>query len=220
MYQIIENVQISKFNTSGDEKKVVLLDKNYTLDDVVFETYGRIKLPCGNINDFFELKDVNYVFLMAECPFNLLINDLVVINTKQFSFINPNKTITIGISGAVDYDLEIEYCYGLLKCGDQDDAIKAVSSSMGVKWDRVLKNVIFESNNGELPSTVDDSNFNKTEKFANFQVNENLTQKEKKKDNCCNCNDLSNHSAVKKVKEIKDIIRTSDNRIRYITLPG
>lgn len=222
MDQIIETIQISKYNTTGTESKQNLIDKKYTLDDPTFENYGRIQVPCGDANSFFELKDVNFVYLFSTCPFNLLINNLVIINTRQFSFINPNKTITVSISNDNDYNLEIEYCYGLLKCGDQDAAIKTVSSSMGVKWDRVLKNVVIESTNeeGDLPSVVNDSDFNKRKKFVNFDVPSNITKQEKTKPKC-SCSDISNRkSAVQKVQKVENITKTNDGRIRYITVTG
>lgn len=146
MDQILQSIQISKYNTTDDSSKKILIDKLYTIDDPIFENYGRINIPSGNTDEFFELRDVNFVFLMSDCPFNLLISDLVVISTKHFSFINPNSTITLSIQANDQYNLQIEYCYGLLKSGDQDQAIQLTKSvNSNLKWNRVLKNIILET---------------------------------------------------------------------------
>lgn len=239
MEQIIQTVQLSKYNTSGSENKSILLDKKYTLDNPIFENAGKLNIPKGSNCEFHQLNDVNYIYLYSDCPFNLLINNLVIINTTQFSFVNTNKTISVAIETNVKYDLTIDFVYGTLKAGQQDVAAKQIQNTnkSSAKWDRVLKNIILEtkpedvvddykytnSNSNNINNNITCENFDATveqcntckhyfDNIPNFaDTNSMPCYKNRYNAGCC-----YTPTAVQKVKDMTET-STEDGRVRYIT---
>lgn len=140
MEQIIETIQISKFDTTGVQPKKNLLDKMFVVEAPILQTTGKLNVLSNcNSEEFYELKDVNYILLFSDCTFNILINDMFMLNTKQFAFINTERTITIAIQINSSYDTVVDYVYGTISNKNQSSAITRVFKHQHAKWERIFK---------------------------------------------------------------------------------
>lgn len=148
MEQIIQTYQISKYNTTGTDAKQVMFDKQIILDNPSFENFGTLNIPKGCNDEYYEIKLVNYVFLNSECPFDLLIDNAVLISVKQFSFVNPYKTINLSIRANCNHPLAINFVYGQVQDGSQGSATKIIGnqSIQTSSWNKVVKNLKVSNN--------------------------------------------------------------------------
>lgn len=152
MKQIVENIKIEVIDSAQMQAKKTLIDTQIILDRPTFENSGQISIPKGPPCEFYEVKDVNYLMLMSTVPFDMMINNMVLINTSQFSFINRTKRITVSIQCNPYHETMINFVYGELKYGNRDVAAKLTQPNFGTRWDRVLKNIVIDSND---QNTVD-----------------------------------------------------------------
>lgn len=149
MEQILQSLNISTFDTSGSQSKNSLLDKKYTIDSPMSKSFGSLKLNpnmCSCSNEFYELKNVNFVLLFSDSPFTLIINDLIKLNTNQFTFYNPIEIISVSIPLKTKKILSIDYIYGTISCNQQNVAVTKIEQTSGTTWDKVLKNIVIDTN--------------------------------------------------------------------------
>lgn len=144
MNQLIEELKVFTIDNKQTSPRRNDLVIKSIIDEPIFHNSGNLRIPKmpGDCTSFYELKDVNYVFLHSTENFDLLINDLVMFNTSQFSFINRNRFITIAIRPSAVQDLFVEFVYGNVDLGDESQAVALTKPTCGAKWDRVLKNII------------------------------------------------------------------------------
>ena len=65
------------------------------MDTPLFHNSGMLRVPVGDSTCFYELNNVNYVWLNSEHNFDLLINDVVIINTLFKIFESENNIMKI-----------------------------------------------------------------------------------------------------------------------------
>ena len=164
MRQIIQEISMSVIDPGINAPKRSLVDTKLILDEPAFENSGQITIPSGPPCEFYEVKNVNFLTLISDTSFDILINNMVLMNTNHFSFVNRTKQMTISIQCNPYKSLCINFTYGTLKLGNQDVAMKMSQPNFGTRWDRVLKNIIIESNDS---NTVDTSSNYKSE-YSNY----------------------------------------------------
>ena len=143
MYQLVEEFKVFTIDDKkfGQRRENMLIKS--IIDEPLYHNSGTLRIPRTiDTTSFYELKDVNYLFLYGSCNFDLLISDMVMFNTSQFSFINRNRSISVAIRPSNIEDISIDFVYGNIELGDEDPAIALTKPTCGAKWDRVLKNLI------------------------------------------------------------------------------
>ncbi len=139
MEQLIQ--EIKTWVTESREftpRKDGMMIKNI-IDEPTYHNSGRLHVSKGKCGTFHELKNVNFIFLNSNKPFDLLLDDAVLINTSQFSFMNRHRDISVAIQAFPNEEFFIDFCYGNVKLGDEQKAFHSLYSS---KWDITIKNII------------------------------------------------------------------------------
>jgi len=113
------------------------------LDEPFYHNSGNLNLY-GDSSSFYELKNINYIYLVSNENFNILINDKVVLNTQQFNYVNRYRNINIAIQCKPLTKQVVEFCYGNLELGDESEGLQLINQkpACAAKWDRVLKNIV------------------------------------------------------------------------------
>ena len=143
MKQIIEESRFFEYDKSNS-KKHEFFNKAYILDDVINQTHGKLRIE-PNTKDALIIKDANYIQLFSDSIFRLDIDSLVTIDTKKFSFYNPEKLITVKIHGVCLCPIYVEYVYGQVNNNYKDCAVKPIKQSITTNYDQTLNNIVIKS---------------------------------------------------------------------------
>ena len=143
MKQIIEESRFFEYDKSNTNKHE-FFNKIYILDDIINQTHGKLRIE-PNTKNAFVIHDSNYIQLYSDSIFRLIINDLISIDSKQFSFYNPEKTINIKIHGICVCPIYLEYVYGQVNNNYKDTAIMPIKQNITTKYDQTLNNIVINS---------------------------------------------------------------------------
>lgn len=143
MKQIIEEIKCFEYDMNKSEKHD-FFNKSYILDDVINQIHGKLRIE-PNTKDALVIKNVNYVQLFSDSIFRIAINDSITIDTKKFSFYNPEKLINVKIHGICICPIYLEYVYGCVNNNYKESAVKLIKQSISTSYDPTLKNVVIKS---------------------------------------------------------------------------
>lgn len=142
MKQLIGDLKVSIIDNQQMSSKRDSLFYKTILDNPLYHNSGSLDL-LGQSDNFYELKQVNYLYLFSDVTFNLLINDKVVLNTQHFVYVNQSRYIDVAVQCQPISHSEVQFTYGRLHLGDESAAVNTISKiKEPAKWDRVLKNII------------------------------------------------------------------------------
>ena len=150
MNQLVEELRLFTIDNKQLSNKRDSLTYKLILDEPLYHNSGSMNIK-GDSSSFYELLNVNYIYLTSNDEFNILINDKVVLNTQQYIYVNKYRNINVAVQCTPLKNHVIEFCYGNLYLGDESEGLLLVEQkpTCGAKWDRVLKNIVL---------TLDDSN--------------------------------------------------------------
>lgn len=153
MEQLVQELKIYTIDSRQFNPRRDAMPVKRIMDTPIFHNSGLLRIPIGDSTCFYELNDVNYVWLDSSHNFDLLINDSVIINTSQFSYINQYRNIKVAIQSVREREQQIQFVYGNFELGDEDTGLYVIRDNCGAKWDRVLKNIVMNINSDSLSST-------------------------------------------------------------------
>lgn len=151
MNQLIQEMKLFSIESAQFTPRRDAMAIKNIIDDPIYHNSGTLKVPKMPIQrdstTFYELKDVNYVFLNSKTNFDLLINDMVIFNTSQFAYVNRHRYVTVAVASLTLEDLFIDFVYGNVNLGDEAAGAGLVSPACSAKWDRTLKNIVLTLDN-------------------------------------------------------------------------
>ena len=144
MKQLVGELKLSVIDSSQLSSRRDALYYKTILDNPLYYNSGTLDL-LGDSSSFYELKQVNYVYLLSKTNFNLLINNKVVLNTQHFMYVNQYRYLDIAVQCQPINHYEVEFTYGRLHLGDESSGMNVLDQDkckQPAKWDRVLKNIV------------------------------------------------------------------------------
>lgn len=155
MEQLVEELKIYRFDGDAlDSRRNMLFIKN-VINNTMVDNSGTLTIPVADSTTFYELKNINYVYLSSDTNFNLILNDTLVMTTRHFSFLNLDARISVAIQAQPEYRQRINFAYGNIIEGDEYDGMSACNSQYTAQWDKTLKNVIFTVQPGDLTESLE-----------------------------------------------------------------
>ena len=151
MDQLIQEMKLFSIDSNQFTPRRDGMTIKNIIDEPTFHNAGKLRVPAGDSTTFYELKNINYVFLNSEQNFDLLLDDTIIINSSQFAFVNRRRNMTVAVQSMKNLELEIDFVYGNVQLGDEDKAVYDTNPECCAKWDVVLKNIIYD------PDCDDDS---------------------------------------------------------------
>ncbi len=85
---------------------------------------GNILLHSENFKRF-DLGTFNYIFIVADKRFSIVIDDKLALYTSQFSYINPRALLTAVIFPYVAGETTVKYLFGKFQTGDVESGSTA-----------------------------------------------------------------------------------------------
>ena len=154
MEQLVQELKIYTIDSRQFNPRRDAMPVKRIMDTPLFHNSGMLRVPVGDSTCFYELNNVNYVWLNSEHNFDLLINDVVIINTSQFSYINQYRNIKVAVQSVREREQQIQFVYGNFELGDESDGIHLITPECSSKWDKVLKNIILDIDPNSLDSII------------------------------------------------------------------
>lgn len=156
--QIVEELKIYKFKQNELDSRRDLLAVQNIISDTLISNSGELIIPAASTSVFYELRDINYIYLSSIYPFNLVLNDIIVLTTRHFSYLNIDARIHVSIQSAPTYKQTINYAYGSTIDGDEYAGASASNAKYTAHWDKQLKNVIFTVRPEDTEHDLDSNN--------------------------------------------------------------
>lgn len=158
MNQLIQEVKLFNIESNQLTARRDSMAIKRIIDSPIYHNSGNLRVPKSEIyqdsTTFYELKDVNYVFLNCSDNFDLLINDVIIFNTSQFSYVNYYRYITVAVASLTMKDLSIEFVYGNVEFGDEVEGAGLTRPTCSAKWDKTLKNIILTMDRNAPPPNI------------------------------------------------------------------
>lgn len=153
MNQLIQELKLYELDSQQDRPRQDNMFLKTILDEPLFHNSGRLSLR-GDSSSYYELMGVNYIWLSSNLSFNLILNDVVMINSSQFSYVNRYRRINISVQCNSEVDQKLEYVYGNLDLGDEAEALALTNPTCGAKWSQGLKNIVLTLDNTSAPPVI------------------------------------------------------------------
>jgi len=113
MNQIITELNIFEGESEGMEPLKNSLNYRHIINDPIEYKVGTIILN-GDIPNKFIMNDINFINLMASRIFTIIINQNIILFTKQFSFMNEDETINLILIPRFTDKTNIKYSCGFI----------------------------------------------------------------------------------------------------------
>jgi len=141
MNQIITELNVFEGDSEGLFPLQTVMNYRQIVNDPIEYKSGKIVLDGSNPNKIY-IKDVNFITLMADKVFTILIHDKVVFYTKQFSFMNLDETVNIILIPRYIGKTNIKYNCGYTNTLSSDSPIYCLN--IDAEFDTVLEDLIVE----------------------------------------------------------------------------
>lgn len=98
----------------------------------------------------FEMKQINYLFVVAPAEFAVVIDNKMAMYTHQFTFTNPSAAIDIVLFPHKYGKVPVRYLYGTMKYGDTETALNMTDEEMSaIEYDETLEDLVYDSTPGD-----------------------------------------------------------------------
>lgn len=141
MNQIITELNVFEGDSEGIMPTRSSLNYKQIINDPIEYKSGNIALNGTTPNKIY-INNVNFINLMGTRTFTILLNEKVVLYTKQFSFMNLEETINLVLVPRYVGPTNVKYNCGFLKSIDSDSPIYCLN--VDVEFDSILEDLIIE----------------------------------------------------------------------------
>lgn len=145
MKQLVSDIKFllnDNLNHSMPETSLIHRD---IINNPAAHSAGNILLHSDNFKRF-ELGEFNYVFLVANKRFSIVIDDKLALYTSQFSYINPRALIEAKIFPYTTGETHVKYLYGRFQTGDVEDGTTSPGDcSNEMDFDPQIDALIYDS---------------------------------------------------------------------------
>lgn len=118
------------------------------INDPVFYNSSTLNIPEADTTTFYEIKNINFIYLFSNYNFNLLLDNSIAMNLKQFVFLNDNRYISVAIQCNPLESQQISFVYGVTRYGLEGPGLGSIGNAeCAATWDVVLKNIILKVDN-------------------------------------------------------------------------
>lgn len=142
MKQVITELNISEGNTEGVMPLLNVLNHKLIINDPIETRVGIVELNGDNPNKIL-INKVNFINLISNRLFTLIVNSKMIVYTKQFSFMNDIDTIDLILIPRYTGITQVKYNCGFIKDIEEDDS-SFYCVSDNIEYDSVLEDLIVE----------------------------------------------------------------------------
>lgn len=153
MNQLVQEMKIFEIESKQLSSRKDNLILKQIIDEPLFHNSGGFAL-FGDTTSYYELEGVNYLYLNSNKNFNLVLNDSVIINSQQFTYLNRYRRLNVAIQCTNDKTHKIDFVYGNLDLGDEAEALSLTKPTCSAKWSRGLKNIVLTLDSSVPPPAI------------------------------------------------------------------
>jgi len=107
---------------------------------------GNIGLHSDNFKSY-DLGAFNYVFIVADKRFSIVIDEKLALYTSQFSYINPRALLTAKIFPYTPGETKVKFLYGVFQTGDvEDGSTSPEDCGKDMDFDAQIDSLIYDTN--------------------------------------------------------------------------
>jgi len=143
MRQIISELNVFEGDTESDNP----LQKSLTTKTIINNPFehksGNIVLD-GDIFNSFDINNVNYIHLIGNSIFSVVLDSKAVLFTRYFSLMNTETTFSIRLFPRYFGQTNIKYTTGFTNNGSGDSPIQVIGVDSIHDFDEELHNVLIE----------------------------------------------------------------------------
>lgn len=95
----------------------------------------------------FDLGMFNYVFLVADNRFSIVIDEKIALYTSQFSYINPRGLLSAKIFPYIKGETKVKYIFGVFATGDVEQGMTSPDDcSDDIEFDPQIDALVYDTN--------------------------------------------------------------------------
>lgn|GEM_PF-5744077 len=114
---------------------------------------GNITLHSEDFKDY-DLGSFNYVFIVADKRFSIVIDEKLALYTSQFSYINPRALLSAKIFPYTNGETIVKFLYGRFQTGDVENGTTAPGDcGNDMEFDTQIDSLIYDTDPCQNPLT-------------------------------------------------------------------
>lgn len=143
MKQIISELHVFEGQTESNAPLKRSMENKTIINNPLEHKSGNFVLD-GDIFNSFTINNINYIHLIGNSKFSIVLDSKVVLFTRQFTFMNTETTLNIRLFPSYFGKTDVKYTTGFTGVGTTDSPVEIIGDDGSHDFDEELRNMLVE----------------------------------------------------------------------------